>query len=155
MGAGQGKNRRASGLQPQLRTKNSVMVPAGTAEFDTEKWNEFVEGGELAKVKLYDYYLGERADENYTNAEHGQVLTELLLDAETVGALSLPSPYKAEDFQLVVEDDADGNVRLKRVQLSLKGKPEKGQAGFAYGMGYDISTRLHNVASAICSLLKT
>src|ERR1035437_9559242 len=152
MGAGQGKNRRASGLQPQLRTKNSVMVPAGTAEFDTEKWNEFVEGGELAKVKLYDYYLGERADENYTNAEHGQVLTELLLDAAAVGALSLPSPYKAEDFQLVVND---GNGRLKYVQLSLKGEPEKGEVGFAYGMGYDISTRLHNVASAICSLLKT
>lgn len=101
MGSGKGRVRRsqATGL-----SSGTSVVPA--VSFQWEKWTKFVRAGDLGKVRLYEYYLGKKYTNGvYSYAEHEKVITELFADSVSVGAFTLPSSYKAEDFLFAMDPD--------------------------------------------------
>src|ERR1035437_7058916 len=97
MGAGKGQVRRAR-QEPTI--VGSMHKDAG-ATYDWRPWLDFIQGRGLENVSSTRYYLGQgtppRSDE-----EASKVLMELFLDSVAVGALKIPSPYTAEDFQIEV-----------------------------------------------------
>src|ERR1035437_4785568 len=90
MGSGKGRSKRV----------RSITCSSQTAEVAEEKWTEwqnFVWGSKLEEVPLHNYYLG-HAPEDITDVEYEKILTELLADSVAVGAITLPSPYRPDDF---------------------------------------------------------
>ena len=98
MGAGKGKSRRA---QSNLSTENETGVSVVS---QPKKWEEFVYDGGLQDVCLYDYYHGAGSRNQCSPAEYKMIVGELFADAVAVGALSLPNPWKADDFEFEVKD---------------------------------------------------
>src|ERR1017187_6825908 len=97
MGAGQGKTNRTqarpSGLRhpPRMKRKHAP-------EFHREEWSGFVDAGDLHNVKFWRYYLGE-GDIQAVPGNYEKIANELFRDAVTLGAITLPGKYKADDFQ--------------------------------------------------------
>ena len=126
MGSGKGKSRRASASAPSAAVADQRVV------WDEDKWNSFVRNTGLDYdgvngmpgdgVKLEHYYLGER-EEGVSErgedivADFVRMYAELFADAIAVGAISLPVPYKAEDFEFKASphppDDPNIAVVLK------------------------------------------
>src|ERR1035437_3437467 len=109
MGSGKGQARRT---QVVYQTQPALTVPC-----DQDKWLKFVQESGLTGVKVYKYYLGEKAKKTYTDAEHGKVLAELFADAVAVGAVALPKPSTLADFEFLVDSSSQNprmNIRLKR-----------------------------------------
>ena len=66
------------------------------------------------------YYLGKNPPLPPVEDQE-KVIKELFADMVGVGALTLPSPYKAEDFEFKMKSNGTYN---RRVVLSLKAMPE-------------------------------
>ena len=106
MGTGKGKTRRAqAGLSPEALAERALAL-AKEATYDRGIWSEFVKSSDMMTAKVYPYYLGKSASSppDYTFADHEKVVTELLADFVAVGALTLPSPYTADDFGIKMTD---------------------------------------------------
>src|ERR1022692_21084 len=115
MGSGKGKSRRAK-------------ASAGTADhvaYNTSKWRKFTNSEGLWGMRVYDYYLGEGNDRYPTKEEHEKVMGELFRDAVDVGAFTLPSPYKAEDFVFQILMDGD-RTQEQEVRINVKDNPSIG-----------------------------
>ena len=109
MGAGKGKARRGQ-----------VTVSSGEAIFamDMNKWQDFVSGSGLEGVTLREYYV-----EDFTvNAlgispgAYTKIIAEIFADAVAIGAIVLPKPYKADDFEF-------RHILLGQYAVHLKGRP--------------------------------
>ena|ERR1035437_2933334 len=92
MGAGQGKTRRASGLQPT--TEPAVI---GTM-VDERAWKTFVAQSLPPSTKLFSYYLGKDAATS-ESIDYQKLVSELFADAVAVGAVLLPAPLTADKFE--------------------------------------------------------
>lgn len=92
MGTGRGKSSR-------VRTATRATTKPLTT-YDAAKWEMFVHENGLEKLNLYKYYLGHNAQHVYTCDERTRIIQELFIDLVEAGALTLPSGYKAEDFEL-------------------------------------------------------
>ena len=92
MGSGKGQNRRAQSILP-----SGDAITKYDVRFHRRKWDEFLNSNDLGNMNIYKYYIGSipytRTAENIL-----KVLKELFTDAVTIGAINLPTPYKAEDF---------------------------------------------------------
>ena len=86
--------------------------------------------GDLRDVSIYQYYLGKTVEivaglviTKFTDKEYEKAVADLFADAVQVGALSLPEPYKAEDFRFVMAVGSsmawDGSM-----DIIFKSKPE-------------------------------
>ena len=84
----------------------------------TVPWDEFVRSNGLEEVKVYHYYLGSTPDE-ITEEVYEKLLSNLFADAAAVGALTLPSPYRPEDFELSFP------ATSVAAEIRLKGDPER------------------------------
>jgi hypothetical protein len=76
--------------------------------YDPKAWAQFVAGSNLEDVSLRSYYLGDEVNyETYgyvtqngaTGNGEAKLLTELLADAVSVGAITIPSPCDVADFK--------------------------------------------------------
>ena len=111
MGSGKGKTRR---VQTQVPTPILQGLNKDVA-FYLDRWDKFVADGRLGRVPLYKYYLGNASP---GVAECEGVPQELFTDAVTVGAITLPKPYKAEDFEVKKLGSS------ARMSVGLKSNPQ-------------------------------
>ena len=122
MGSGRGKTRRAQQVQ---HATDSAPGAFTHMTVDEEKWDNFTRNCDLANLGIYNYYLGQKAPltifqvQELAADEHMKIVRELFADAVSVGAITLPEPYKAEDFELQPSPDYDDEVLIK-----MKGNPE-------------------------------
>src|ERR1035437_7383849 len=125
MGSGKGKSRRARAAH-----SDQVSAPAATPAvlYSPEKWKEFAENGELERVRILRYYLGQIPQRNTKisleelNELYEKAATELFTDAVAVGAITLPSPYSVDDFEFKI---ATGETIDKwQINICLRGNPE-------------------------------
>src|ERR1039458_1503678 len=93
MGSGKGTVRRTQSITKAL--------PSAQAAMDWAKWEEFIKDSGLQNVNLYKYYANKQP-EDCSDAEHERLLTDLFTDMVSVGAIILPSPYRAEDFRFKI-----------------------------------------------------
>ena len=122
MGTGRGKTRRASGLQPQLKTQGNIYTDGPpTVIFQREKWLEFLRSTGVQSVKLQQYYLG-RTAKDLQSADYEKIVTELFADAVASGALTLPAPHKAEDFKFQVTGIYPWNMTATLASLGSQGE---------------------------------
>ena len=113
MGSGKGKTRRA------LASVHGR--PLETVAFYEDKWAEFVENSELKKVPLTQYYCGEDLSfAQITRADHEKMMTEIFKDAVEVGAIVLPEPFTADNFQFCEMDFYKG----EEIGVALNAHPE-------------------------------
>ena len=112
MGSGRGKTRRSQTARPQLGVQTST-PPGERVIQDWKKWVEFVKNDGLGEVNVYEYYLG-REPWQATHLQSAKVAAELFADAVALGAVVLPSPYKAEDFIFQMDTLGALHVSLKR-----------------------------------------
>ena len=136
MGSGKGKTKRARTVAPTRprlaagsnarKSEAGPKSPKPTAGakkqldvgFYRGRWDRFVADSGLHDKSLYGYYLGNVPD--YPDeAENEKVLAELFADAVDLGAITLPSPYKVEDFQLRKMGSEVGDL-----EISLKKNPQ-------------------------------
>src|ERR1039458_2233951 len=109
MGAGQGKTRRAQQAQPA--NKEAV-------HNKPEKWEEFIKNSGLTSAKLHQYYL-KNTPKPLTHEDYNKLMNELFADCVAVGAITLPNPYEAKDFEFKVRINnspkgfAGANITLK------------------------------------------
>src|ERR1035437_6915780 len=124
--------------------------------FDEGKWNDFVNGAGLERMRMDRYYLGGALPRNLTKRTKlgcEKLLTNLFADAILVGAVVLPDPYNYEDFTfkavwrkagsrltaLSNRNSRCGASRVSRVDpkvdvfISLKGMPPVGCGLFSRG----------------------
>src|ERR1035437_2972496 len=123
-------NERASAQMTSAAASYAAMTSAGPQErrvvFKVSLWDEFVDPAGVGDVRLREYYLGQAPKvqpRDLTDAECELILGGLFADAVDVGAIKLPKPHKAEDFQFAVRY---ANTRGEDVKITLKSKP--GQA---------------------------
>src|ERR1035437_2697628 len=131
MGAGQGKTRRA---QAQLTAFQASQVKNGQAVFVLKPWKEFVKDSGVGTVKMHNYYLGKNTQAG-ERVDYEKLLTEMLADAVSAGAILLPEPYVAEDFQYKAVQQ--GTRPPNKAEVSLKKEPQfKGEVSYlSYYMG--------------------
>lgn len=116
-------------------------------------------------TRLDKYYLGKTHDLDLNGGdqnEYEQILTNLFADAVEVGAIILPSPYVAEDFEFKVNqnksDDLDAIV-------TLRGNPQHEGEGRISELEYFLpiyktlrsrpsANALNNIAGAITDVLQ-
>src|ERR1039458_9425834 len=99
MGSGKGKSRRVQAA-PVLVIPGTHKSPRRGAYCSKDKWAGFVTKGGLANVKVFPYYLAERAAEDDEAIDRSKVIRELFVDAVAVGALILPESCDVDNFQL-------------------------------------------------------
>ena len=98
MGSGKGQVRRVRTVKAKTRTSAAVV-------YDEDRWLEHVRQAGLKGVAAEDYYLGDsQVDKLSVNAQE-LINDGLFLDAVTVGAITLPLGFSAEDFYFVVSID--------------------------------------------------
>src|ERR1039458_10376774 len=105
MGSGKGKSRRVQTSLPAGAQVSEHMT------FTEGKWNEFIDANDLMGVMMHDYYLGSTTKCSKDEA-YRRLVTEFFRDAVAVGAITLPSPYTVEDFELGVV----GKGRFTQIQ---------------------------------------
>lgn len=107
MGSGKGKARR---VQTASVKAVSATATIPRTKYDRRVWSQFVKDSELKSLSLREYYLGSYENPNpktwgYLTEESVtvdgslKILTELFADAVDVGAIILPPPYNAADFE--------------------------------------------------------
>src|ERR1039458_6940228 len=107
MGSGKGKTKRARAVSspPKRETTTKPEKQSVTPtrkkpiiQFEGAKWGNFVKNTSLKDVKLSRYYLNREArKENFSDYE--TIIRELFADGVNAGAIPLPAPYHAEDFE--------------------------------------------------------
>ena len=112
MGSGEGQTRRMQATAPTVGVLNKVLA------LDPDKWEEFVNESGIEHVSAYKYYLGTLPGKCGA-AEHEKVTTELFADAISVGALILPPPYIAADFEFKMVPGS-----INKLNIILKQQPE-------------------------------
>src|ERR1039458_6781784 len=97
MGAGKGKNRRATNSQPKLKAQTKTKTPNTQGSiFDETKWKEFVKNAGLDDIKLGPYYhelLSPKKKAHKRLKYYKHLIEEILEDTVSVGAIKLPSGY--------------------------------------------------------------
>src|ERR1039458_5086384 len=112
MGSGAGKTRRTrASSSPFWEKSKRKAVPA----FHEDRWEAFVNDGKLSNISLWKYYLGNKS-EWVKRYSYENLATELFADAVAVGAITLPDPYEANDFQFA------SSVSTNEMVLRLKKK---------------------------------
>ena len=102
--------------------------PDKTVLVQPEKWEEFIKNSGLVLTELYQYYLNSPL-EHLTSDDYNKLMSELFADCVGVDAIVIPSPYKAEDFELKVR--ATGVPNHEWATVTLKGKPSfRGRLAF-------------------------
>src|ERR1039458_2180378 len=94
MGSGRGQARRTQKPFMQIPTRPTQEMP---------KWGEFVKTSGLEKTRVFAYYLNDAHTQGHAYFEREKLTTELFQDAVSVGAITLPPPYKVDDFEFRVE----------------------------------------------------
>src|ERR1039458_9500526 len=119
MGSGKGKTRRAqSGVaDATVSTRPPSSMPP-TVSLCEGSWDKFIRDSGLRRVKVKDYYLKD-ASLILGGLDYDKIFNDLFLDAVTVNAITLPSPYTVDDFKFGVELDPGHTVNV-----SLKAKPK-------------------------------
>ena len=95
MGAGKGQNR---------RTKTVATTVPNKALSDPQKWYRFVQDSNVQSVRVIKYYLGDGI-EPYTYGDYKRIAAAIFSDAVEVGAITLPIPYIAEDFEFRTKNE--------------------------------------------------
>ena len=103
-----------------------------------QKWQEFVLGSGLKNVGLQKYYLGKAG--RLARWEYERLATEMFRDATNIGAIIIPEPHQAEDFQFKIWMHAASNGQ--KLRMFLKSKPEKQKALYDYAFYLDQSATL-------------
>ena len=129
MGSGKGKARRVpTSLGAKLRA---------SVEFVPEKWEEFVESSEMRGTSLTHYYCGENKNfQQLSMDDHQKVTTEIFNDAVAVGAIVLPEPFVAEDFEF--RGMATQVKGAEEIGVALKAAPELLEEVCSYTWAYDV-----------------
>ena len=115
MGSGKGTVRRTQSITKAL--------PSAQAAMDWAKWEEFIKDSGLQNVNLYKYYANKQP-EDCSDAEHERLLTDLFTDMVSVGAIILPSPYRAEDFRFKI--NTKNGQHFRQAKTVLKNHPKLG-----------------------------
>ena len=121
MGSGKGRSRRSRSDKAR-----GTQAPVLQGSLDWQKWSDFVNSSGLKNVSLYKYYIGKES-EQCSDAEHEEMLSELITDAVTVGAVQLPSPYVPEDFVFKLE--GTGSMGFRQARIMLRSQPKLILAG--------------------------
>src|ERR1035437_9527614 len=117
MGSGKGKVRRSqAGIKAAPPSLQKTWC-------DASKWVEFIEDNGLEDGLLYEYYLGANAAKCSGDAATAKVFSELFADAVTVGAINLPEPYVAADFEFQISSGAPHGWVNRAAKVVLKGEP--------------------------------
>ena len=171
MGSGKGKTRRALGSQPGSRI-TSAPVPKGLVKgtkgtetrtttpaevrSDWPKWYVFIRENSLGDVRLYDYYLGQIPTFPATPKECERVCKNVFADFVAVGALILPTPYAADDFEFHMGADSSLhiNIRGNETTTQLLNIDYFLSAGKTMG-DYDISYAIGRMTKAIRYILNS
>ena len=119
MGSGRGQTRRAQTVAETTKTANTTGKPV---TFKQKKWEKFARDSKLNSNKLQQYYLGKSTSVLMTDTDYEQVLSELLADAATVGAITIPSPHQAEDFEFHVGYSPETWLLA---EIAFKNEPER------------------------------
>ena len=114
MGAGTGKTRRGKAVAAQAQ-----------ATYNKFAWDEFLNDNGIAKVGVAKYYLGHDV-QGPSEAEYNKVLCEIFADLVSVGAIVLPSPYKAEDFKFKLAPPINRNASRYPIDIYLKNRLQIG-----------------------------
>ena len=100
----------------------SAASPPPVAGYSPRKWEDFVERGGMEKTRFFKYYLGDsfsiRSWRDWKVEDWEKAFAGLFADAVTIGAIGLPSPYTADDFQFKMEEGGGA------LYISLKNDPE-------------------------------
>src|ERR1022692_4702623 len=120
MGSGKGAVRRSQTVKLRPNAHAGENDPAwkfpGVVGYEPDKWTEFVSGGVLGPVRVDKYYLG-RIPRPKKNGDYEKIIAELFADAISVGAVVLPSPYVAEDFEFIVNRDPGKNNVWQKAKI--------------------------------------
>ena len=117
------KDRKSKARKSEAGAKSSKSADGAKKQeldvgFYRGRWDRFVTDSGMQNKSLYGYYLGYCPD--YPDeAENEKVLAELFADAVDLGAITLPSPYKLEDFQLKKMGSEVGDL-----EISLRKNPQ-------------------------------
>ena len=66
------------------------------------KWAEFINGSGLGRMSLHQYYLNP-VHLQLTDYDFEELSQNLFADAVAVGAIVIPQPYAADDFEFFCE----------------------------------------------------
>ena len=116
------------------KSKKTAKPPSkkAGAAYNGKLWTEFVRSQELEETTLPCYYLGSRRKKVHGDTERSKIVQELFQDAVEVGAISLPTTYAANDFELITENIAGLPKKFDRVSIIFQSQsgPEICMAGF-------------------------